>query len=768
MRSFNSKALALGVAAIAASGVSSSAGCSSTKPTEIVPGTLTQVQVPKDLAGIQVEVTANGKQAFCEGYQVAAGFVELPSTLGVIQGSPNTTVRITIRGYDTATSNDLLDCNNLQVNQANAGDQGPPPRVLRQAVLTYVDQHTLFLPMPLSYSCYDTDCSGQGADSTCIAGACGSGDVAASSLADFDPSLVDGTEQCFSPSACFAAAQPATLIDEASCTYAVPPQLMGVGSGLNVRITYTDDTWTTDPGTGIIAPQPGVPLEQEILSQDQAEGFFIGDSTKPTQFSLAPGLCGLVHNVTNTTNKPPPAGPASFHTITDIEVATGCPSKLPLLPFCAAEQHGNVSNASVTTVVACAAPIPLEPTPSAIYMVMDDSGSMHGPNNVGGAFGKDGYTTAMNLSFGFPVFAHTYVAFRFLDHQQSECNGGTTLYASPAVPFGLAATVQPQVAALLLNPPLPAGASGGPESPSNPSGLYLEAAMHQTQGVAPSAVGGVYAELLNFSHKYVADSGTQSPLNVEGAMFFVNRMPATAGGGDGGTDGGTGGGSDYPDTALECGPTNTSGPPSCGVDPNCIDLASEAQAASQQNITTYIVVLNNTHGDGPTVYNYYNNNVAPAAGGGMHVIDGTSTDPTTVLKNFQGTVSSVATCLYQLPEGVDTTATLTITVPPNTPFFNPSQFPAPLTVASSSMCNEANAATAPGWNIDNGRIRICGEACNNIQGVIGAVALAALTAGLGDGGIPDGGALGPSDGGAPVVPSVPIDVTMPCVDAGGF
>jgi hypothetical protein len=751
MRSLNSKALALGIAAIAASGVSSSAGCSSTKPTEIVPGTLTQVQVPKDLAGIQVEVTANGKQAFCQGYQVAAGFVELPSTLGVIQGAPNTTVRITIRGYDTATSNDLLDCNNLQVNQANAGDQGPPPRVLRQAVLTYVDQHTLFLPMPLSYSCYDTDCSGQGSDSTCIAGACGSGDIAASTLAEFDPSLVDGTQQCFSPSACFSAQQPAVLVDAATCTYAVPPQLTGVGSGLNVRITYTDDTWTTDPGTGIISPQPGVPLEQEILNQDPNEGFFIPDSTQPQHFALAPGLCGLVHNATNPTTMPPPAGPATFHTISDIEVATGCPSKLPLLPFCASEQHGNVSSSATPPVVACGAAIPLEPTPSAVYMVMDDSGSMSGLGGVGGAFGKDGYTTAMNLSFAFPVFKHTYVAFRFLDHNNADCENPTTPYTSPTIDFGVASTVQPEIATQLLAPAVP-------DSVSNPAALDLMTAMRLDQGV--------YKHILDFSQKLGADSGSQGPLNVGGAMFFVNRIPTISGPSDAGTGGDAGGNpTEYPQTAADCNPHigGTATAASCNGDPACEGLVAQATAAYQKGLSTYFVVINDQEFSPQAVLDFYKS-VATGAGAGVTVLDATSTQPSVVLQNFQTTLASVATCLYDLPDGVDTTASLSVTVPPGTPVFNPSQFPVAISIAQSSSCNLANASTAQGWNVDNGRIRICGQACNNVQGVIGAVALAALSQGT-DGGT-DGGFPASADGGVPVVPDVPVDVTMPCGDAG--
>jgi hypothetical protein len=190
---------------------------------------------------------------------------------------------------------------------------------------------------------------------------------------------------------------------------------------------------------------------------------------------------------------------------------------------------------------------------------------------------------------------------------------------------------------------------------------------------------------------------------------------------------------------------------------------AESKAAAQQNLSTYFVVLNDQARMPQPVLDFYNN-VAAGAGAGVSVLDATSTQPSVVLQAFQKQLASVATCLYDLPEGVDDTATLTITVPAGTPLFNPTQFPAPITIASSSSCNLANASTAQGWNIDNGRIRICGDACNNVQGVLGAVALAALSQGS-DGGT-DGGFPTTADGGVPVIPDVPLDVTMPCVDAG--
>jgi hypothetical protein len=254
-------------------------------------------------------------------------------------------------------------------------------------------------------------------------------------------------------------------------------------------------------------------------------------------------------------------------------------------------------------------------------------------------------------------------------------------------------------------------------------------------------------------------------------MFFLNRIPThTGSGGDGGSGdaggGGGGGGTDYPTTATDC--TTFIGTPTaaqgCNGEPTCIALVSQATAAYQKNLSTYFVVLNDEQDAGQTTLAYYQN-VGAVAGPGVTVVDARSTQPSTVLQKFQQGLASVATCLYDLPPGVDTTAMLTVTVPPSTPVFNPTPFPVPIEIASSSSCNLANASTAQGWNIDNGRIRICGEACNNVQGVIGAVALAALDQGE-EAGLPDGGFPTSEDGGVPVIPDVPIDVTMPCVDAG--
>jgi hypothetical protein len=767
MRSLNSglqvSALALGITAIVASGLGSGTGCSATKPTEIVPGALTQVQVPKDLGAIKVTVLANGAQKFCRGYVVGPnGQVELPSTLGVISGAPDTTLTVSIRGYDDANSPDVNNCEgDLPVDSTDMAN-GPGPRILRQAVVTYVDQHTLFLPMPLSFSCYDADCTASGANSSCVAGQCVSDVVPASTLADFTPSLVDGTGECFNPAQCFAAAVPAAVVDATNCLYGLPAGLPTTTAGLNVRIAYTDILSVTDPGTGIVEPQPGVPLEQEILNEDAKEGFSIPDSANPTQFQLAPGLCALVHNATTPPQQPPPA---KYHSISSVEVALGCPSKLPLLPFCAGQQNGNVSTASPPATIACGLPVPLEPTPSALYLVMDDSGSMYG------AFGAQGSATAMNLSFADPIFKHTYVAFRFLSHNPvsggvgGECTSATTVYTTPAVDggtgveFGLAPNVQPQVAKALLD-------WQAPDTALAPAALDLQAAMRLDEGT--------YRHLLQFEQRLGPDGGVGGGLNVAAVIFFVNRTPTEpgavddAGAGEGGPPAG-----EYPTTADDC------NPPLLGQSSVSAALSAEAQQALAQNLQTYFVVLNNQEQTPQPQLDFYNQVAAAAspagdAGSGdagaplpsVKVIDATST-LASVLGSFQSTLSSVATCLYDLPAGVDATASLAFLVPPGNAI-NPSAVPIPVSVAQSASCKAATSASVNGWNVDNGHIRLCGTPCQQLQDTIAAVAAAAL--GLGGDAGTDGGDAGglptTADGGTPAVPDVPVSVTMPCVDAG--
>jgi hypothetical protein len=689
--------------------VAVASACSPTKPTELVPGVLTQVQVPKNLSAIQVEVEANGDVVYCPpGQEVdPSGTVLLPETLGVVSGqSAATTVVVTIRGYDQAgaTVGNYLNC----PDNTPAGMSGAP-RVLRTSIQTFVDQHTLFLPMPLSYSCYDVDCSAPTAclssNCVCKGAQCVDSTTDAHTLADFDPTLINGTGICFDPTACFQGAMEAQLVDPATCLYAALP-----GAGINVRVFYNDVTVTQGTASNLLEQQVSDPGESEILSEDPQEGFCVGscatsggdagqdggpgsaDAALPSglqTFQLAPGLCALAQAATS----PPPllvggASSTTYRTISSVQVASDCPAKSSLLPICKNEQtnSGLLSDGAVpdgeSTAVAtsmlietadgaaltCGAGVPLASTPSAIYLIMDDSSVMSS------AFGSSGYATVMSLSLANPIFDTTYAAFRFFPESpsdaggfdQSACTSATTAFSTPTVPFGVATQVQSQIAALLSDWSSPG------DTPTNPAPLDLQAALRPD---------GAYAAVRSFLQN------RETP-NIAAVMAFVNRTPDT---------------------------TNDCNPPLGDAGDVKTAIEAEIQAAYNDtpSVQTYFVVLANSSGsDGSSnAYAFYSgieadlpqmvtviNATLPMADGGAQE----------VLANFAKGVEPLATCLYETIPGASITE-LGYTDPTN-----PQNL---ISIPASAQCTSAQA-TVDGWGLDNGRVRVCGPSCVNVQNAI--------------------------------------------------
>ncbi len=628
MHRLGAKALVWGALGLVAAGAVGGTGCKGTQPTELIPGISSQMVVPKDLVAVSVQVQANGSQVFCRGYQVSptTHVVDLPSTLGVLPAqSPDTVVTITIRGYDDAsTSGDWDDCS-VKVDDAANSDGVTPPRILRRSTQTYVASHELFLPMPLSYSCIDKDCSSAGANFTCKGNQCVDPATDTSTLPDFDPTLIDGTGLCFSPMQCFipGATFPAAAIDATQCIYSLPSYVTAtaVTSGVNVKVNYQDWKWQPN------AKVTGMPYEQvvanageeEILNEDPTncdepvpagqkpnptcEGFKVlppeadagvtveaqatlpGDSglasTLPynphaLRIQLAKGLCDLVQ-AGITPPAPPATMTATYHTISDISISGVCQPKLPLLPICAEERNNNpvLADAGTTGDGVCNVGVPLNPAPSILYLVMDQTSVMHG------ALGPGGSVTTLALSFQDPVFKRTYSGFQYManNDQGATCTSATTPYTVPIVPACSGAgncalnainSIQGDVAKALSawtppateitaaadggtitcyadvdcvglnagsycskpNPPVPEGGldagfaldaggddggdDGGEFTPgvcTNPQALDLAGAMRPTVGA--------YAEVTGYAMGLPATA-------VAGVMFFVNRIPETA------------------------------------------------------------------------------------------------------------------------------------------------------------------------------------------------------------------------------------------------
>lgn len=754
-------AIGIGIAGIATSGAWGSAGCTATKPTELVPGALTQVNIPKSLAGLRVQVYVNGTgPAFDQFYTVSNGIAFLPATLGVVSaGNATTRVEIIIAGFDQAG----VSCPQWQDGTQALGAVGNPPcgpRVKRASIQTYVDQRTLFLPMNLSYSCWGQDCEGDAgvgaqAVSTCKAASCVDNVTDPHTLVDFDPSLIDGTQDCFSPSKCFTPVVTAEPVDPDNCTYTVPPGETN-GPGLNVRVIYQD----------LLLPDAGAPYndatsEQEILNlepNDPAhnlplEGYSIPDSNKPFQFQLGAGLCSLVKAFDTPPPGVIPGSPKHYHTISAVQVSTTCPSKPPLLPICAPEQNKAALGADggPSTGIVCDQPITLVQAPSAIYMVMDDSSIMSG------AFGSDGYATAMGLALGNPLFKRTYVAFEFMDHNLGDCalDAGTP-YAMPgssvpdSVDFTVATLAQPKIAKLLLNPPFPEPVldAGQPAGGFKP--LVLEGAMRLDVG----------------AFKHLSDFATglksnKDQLEVGAVMFFVNRQSVT-----------TAQPITFIDGGLTMVPTSQYTPP---IGQDCYqginDGGTAAQTTLEQQIIaadavglqTYFVVLNNGLYQVGTPIPFFDTIKAAVAAQGvktMQVIDATADKShlAEILGSFSNTATALGTCLYELPLGVDTNANLSFTVPVPIPASlglpaSVPTAPTPIPIKPDSTCSAATQDTANGWSIDTGHIRVCGGACTELRGFVEATTAAVL-------------ATTPADAGSPTIPEVPVTVVQPCVHGG--
>jgi hypothetical protein len=416
-------------------------GCTAKKQTEYVAGVSTQVQVPRDLKSIRIDVSVGGVIQFCRSYQVYNGRVQLPRSLGEFpsRGTPGPDpITVTVSGFteeiSSSVNNDVLD--NCTVAAPKVGQSGT--RILRRSRQPYVADNVLFLPMPLKFSCFDMKgCEDE--TKTCKAGRCVDANTDERKLPKFSDELVDGTGgACFNANLCFAAAAPAVVVNADDCTYAVPnsppsspPQIEGAppnpfpksGDGVNVEITY-------DGG-----------LNREILDKDEQEGFFIPDAAgKPQQFRLAAGLCDLVKGY-GAPSAMFPEGVATAHRITAVRVSGTCQAKGPFQPLCAADQlismgldQGGVSG-NPTPPSGCQA-TELKPPKAALAILADDT---HNSD----LFYLSASQSTLGLSLADPSFSKTELALVLFPGAGS-CAVPDSF--TPAVPLTLARLAKDDVA----------------------------------------------------------------------------------------------------------------------------------------------------------------------------------------------------------------------------------------------------------------------------------------------------------------------------------
>jgi hypothetical protein len=282
----------------------------------------TDMNLPKDVDEIQIEISSNGSSIFNNTYTpLGAGGTKVPATLGILPGS-NAGEQVDIRVI---------------------GLLAHTPVVLREAVTTVPADRMALLRMPMQWLCVgEVASTGPGAEpasscpanQTCIAGTCVDDSVDSSSLPSYDPTQVFGGASgpggsggtCLDTVACFADGFAAAV--DAQCTIAAPSG----GKGTNVALV------AGPTGAGICGPQACLlPLDANTTDgtgwTTNAQG----------RIALPPAVCAKLKS----------------KAIESVAVTTACKTKDESIPTCG--PWNSVSNQPAT--VDAGAPTGVAPPP---------------------------------------------------------------------------------------------------------------------------------------------------------------------------------------------------------------------------------------------------------------------------------------------------------------------------------------------------------------------------------------------------------------------
>jgi hypothetical protein len=621
--------------ALAAGCVATTLGCSSTRPTEIVAGVSTQIRVPDGLSAIGLSVQLGGTVKYCEHFPVTDNVATLPGSLGLLGETglaEHGAVTVQVIGFRTPDSKFSEDCVNTR-----AEDGELDTMVIRRRRLSFVDDQIKFLPLPLKESCADE--LGCKEDQTCIGGKCVSADIDATTLANYNDSLLFGdSNTCFDASRCMdGLSVPVQLEDKDTCTFrALWPEGAPRPSkdGLNVRLFYKSF------GSEILD------LDATSAKPDQREGFsFMGDGSDPLTFRLAPNLCESNYNT-------------DLPNVLAIDASAMCSAKRALQPICTGYTApdlqadirpgggapGSDPGPGICTLAG------LEPVESVVYVLMDHSLSMDK------FFGDGGLAFAIGIPLSSPVAKRTKVAFDFLPPEADQC--GTDAYAKPLVPFGAVEDTRLPIGAIL----------GGDSSvlPDDPPQFFLGAALQGAyQGVSAIEAAD---PALGFNRR---------------AVVVISNRDISAGACPG---------------------------------PEAAALAKSAHDAVDNRVFTYAVALDS--GEPGALESA--SELADA--GGTTVFNGV-TDEAEGARAVNDILTELGTCLYKVRRAdADKAARL----PPeaNISYIDPVAPTVSVNIPFNSRCQADAASTVSGWNQeDNGLVRLCGSACENLRGVIGDVSV---------------------------------------------
>jgi hypothetical protein len=232
------------------------AGCSSDPPAprgEIMIAVDSDMQLPKDMTRMRIEVSQNGNVVSYTTYDLGPSATRLPATLAVVRGSTDAPALLRVYGI----KDDLNGAENV--------------RFLRQAALQVPGDRIVRLRMPLQWLCDGTGAkepfgydqyapsSFCASDQTCSAGQCVSANVDPAALPAWDPGAVFGGGTCFDAVRCFEGAREA-VVSETDCTIDPPP--FSASGGINVAIEPVD-------GSGVCSARGCL----VVIDEDPAAGW---------------------------------------------------------------------------------------------------------------------------------------------------------------------------------------------------------------------------------------------------------------------------------------------------------------------------------------------------------------------------------------------------------------------------------------------------------------------------------------------------------------
>ncbi len=299
-------------------------------------------------------------------------------------------------------------------------------------------------------------------------------------------------------------------------------------------------------------------------------------------------------------------------------------------------------------------------------------------------FGPEGLQEVLGLSLQDPVFERTYVGFKFMPASPSDCS------ATESSPNSFASLTGPKDVPFVLAVDARQAVAGLIGDTSNVLSddppLLLDAVM---------SPGGAYAALSSLQ-----PTAPSTAFNRRALLILGNR-----------------------DLWTRCG----------GASP--ADLAAQALA---DEIHTYVVALKAPAGTDQGGRNPVADAEAIALAGGTQLFDAT-TDPNAGALALATIVTDLGSCVYDQPDGVS------LSTQPSS--FTLSYFD-PVTqikvVVNHDPACSALSTDASGWNLDSqGRVRICGSACEALRNTIKASALFAAQQSL-------------------PPPLIPIHVNAPC------